>query len=113
MLEYVLRVNMFDGIIGGVDIGIAVLKCRFEDEGSRVSIPCSRAVVRARVAANTVDALNVGILQECQPTSGSKICATQLTSSMTRPMYSFSSGLVKSVIRPKLSGLPASSVAFV
>lgn len=113
MLQHVLGVNVLDGVIGCVDVRIAVVKRSLEDERSRVSVPCSRAVVRARVAADTVDALNVGILQACQPISCSKVCADKRTSSITRSMYSFSSGSVKSVIRPKLSGLLASSVAFV
>lgn len=113
MLKHVLWVNVFDGIIGGVDVGIAVLKCCFENERSRVSVPRSRAVIRACVAADTVDALDVRVLQVSQLISCCKIRTNEPTSSIRRPTYSFSSGSVKSVIRPKLSGLPASSVAFV
>jgi hypothetical protein len=113
MLEHVLRINVLEGIIGCVDVGVTVFECRLEDERSRVPVPSSGTVIRARVAANAIDALNVSVLQICQPAPSSKVRENRLTSSMTRPIYSFNSGSVKSVIRPKLSGLPASSVAFV
>lgn len=112
MLEHVIGVNVLDGVLGCVNVRVAVLEHRFEDERSRVSVPRSRAVVRARVAANTVDPFNICVLQAHQ-SSLLETSVNRLTLSMTRPMYSFSSGLVLSVMRPKLSGLPASSVAFV
>jgi hypothetical protein len=45
VLQDMLRINVVDGIIGCVNVGVAVLKCSFEDERSWVTIPCSRAMV--------------------------------------------------------------------
>lgn len=62
VLEHVFGVDVLDGVVSGVDVRVAVLERGLENERSRVSIPRGRAVVRASVSADAVDAFDVGIL---------------------------------------------------
>lgn len=62
VLEHVFGVDVLDGVVGGVDVRVAVLERSLENERSRVSIPRGRAVVRASVTADAVHTFDVGIL---------------------------------------------------
>jgi hypothetical protein len=63
VLENVLGVNVIDSVVCGVNIWVAVLECRLEDEASRESAPGSRAVVRASISAGALDVCDVGVLR--------------------------------------------------
>jgi hypothetical protein len=63
VLENVLGVNVIDGVVCGVNIRVAVLECRLEDEASRESASGSRAVVRASIPAGAFDVCDVGVLR--------------------------------------------------
>lgn len=63
MLKYVLGVNVLDSIVGCVDIRVAILESSLEDERRGVSVPCSRAVIRASIATDAVYTLNIRVLR--------------------------------------------------
>jgi hypothetical protein len=63
VLENVIRINVIDGVVCGVNIRVAVLECRLEDEASRESAPGSRAVIRASISAGAFHVCDVGVLR--------------------------------------------------
>ena len=56
-------VNVIDGIVCCVDVWVAVLESRLEDEASRKSVPSRRTVIRASIAARAADVWDVGVLR--------------------------------------------------
>jgi hypothetical protein len=62
VLEYVLGINVLNGVVCSVDMRVTVLECCFKDKGSWVSVPSSRTMIRAGIATDTVDAFNIGVL---------------------------------------------------
>ena len=84
VLKDMIRINVLDGVVSSMDVGVAVLESSFEDERSREAVPCSRAVVRASVSAGTVDACNIGILTHLLNSVLISRENCMLTSSMTR-----------------------------
>lgn len=54
---------MLDGVICSMDVRIAIFKCSFKYERSWVSVPRSRAMIGAGIAANAVHTLDVGVLR--------------------------------------------------
>lgn len=62
VLKNMVRVNVLDSVVSGVDVRVAVLECGFKDERGWESVPCCGAVIRASVSTDTVDALDIGVL---------------------------------------------------
>jgi hypothetical protein len=54
VLEHMVKVDMFDGVVGSVDVGVVVSERCLENEGRRVAIAVGRGMVRAGVSANTL-----------------------------------------------------------
>ena len=66
MLEDVIGVNMLDGVIGCVDMWVAIFECGLKHERRRIAISVCRSVIRASVSTLTFNVGDVGILDGCE-----------------------------------------------
>ena len=64
MLDDMVRVDLLNGIVCGVNERVAVLERSLEHKRGRVTIPCRRAMVRAGVSTLALDVGNVGVLAD-------------------------------------------------
>jgi hypothetical protein len=62
MLKDVLRVNVLDGVVRCVDVGVAVLERSLKDKRSGEPITRCRAVVRTSVSTLALYVCDVGVL---------------------------------------------------
>ena len=62
MLNHVVGIHVFHGVIGSVDVRVSVLKSRFEDERRGEATPHRRAMIGTRVSTCAVDICDVGVL---------------------------------------------------
>lgn len=63
MLKDMLRVDVLNGVVGSVDVWVAVFKGSFEHERCGESITSCTAVIGACVAALALDVCDVGVLR--------------------------------------------------
>lgn len=62
VLKYMLRIDVLNGVVGCVDVRVAILESGLKDKRSGVSVPSSGTVVRASVAAHAIHTLDVCVL---------------------------------------------------
>ena len=62
MLEHVLDADVLHCVVGRVDVGVAVVVVRLEDEGRRVAVASGGRVVGASVATGSLNIANVAVL---------------------------------------------------
>jgi hypothetical protein len=63
MLKDMLRIDVLDGVIGGVDVRVAILKRSLEHERCRETVTGGTTVIGACVTALALNICDVGVLR--------------------------------------------------
>lgn len=69
MLKHMIKAKIFDQIIRGMNVLVAVLKLGLNDKRRRITIAASRCVIGAGVAALGFDEWDIAVLKQI-PVSG-------------------------------------------
>lgn len=69
MLQHVVKTEVLDEILSGVDLLIRIVEIGFDHKSRRISVPASRSVVGASVAALSLNIRDVAILSSKKDSS--------------------------------------------
>lgn len=77
MLKHMIKAQIFDQIIRGMNVLVAVLELGLNDKRRRIAIAAGRCVIGAGIATLGLDEWNIAVLKSVVVSSGSSIRITK------------------------------------